>query len=94
MLQEKMYAESAAQYQQILEKSYGNHKSSSRISYLLFLPAKEFCRYHYLRTASAIPLIDDQVRYIKCSDQGNSIQQGDQLISTLIASILGLRMTK
>lgn len=85
MVQEKMYAESAAQYQQILEKSYGNTKAQLGLA---------TCYYYLQKNSAAIIIyeqlqphlsLDDQVRYIKCLIKENSIQQAISLYQQLIA---------
>jgi len=85
MLQEKMHAESAAQYQQILEKSYGNTKAQLGLA---------TCYYYLQKNSAAIIIyeqiqqsltLEDQVRYIKCLVRENSIEQAINLYQQLIA---------
>jgi transitional endoplasmic reticulum ATPase len=84
MLQEKMYAESASQYQQILEKSYGNTKAQLGLATCYFYLQKNSAAiiiYEQLQNLS----LEDQVRYIKCLIRENSIQQAINLYQQLIA---------
>ena len=63
MLQEKMYAESATQYRQILEKSYGNTKAQLGLATCYFYLQKNSAAiiiYEQLQNLS----LEDQVRYI------------------------------
>jgi tetratricopeptide (TPR) repeat protein len=86
MLQEKMYAESATQYQQILEKSYGNTKAQLGLATCYFYLQKNSAAiiiYEQLQNLS----LEDQVRYIKCLIRENSIQQAINLYQQLIYSI-------
>ena len=85
MLEEKMYSESATQYQQILEKRYGNTKAQLGLA---------TCYYYLQKNSAAIIIyeqlqpklsLDDQVRYIKCLIKENSIQQAINLYQQLIA---------
>jgi tetratricopeptide (TPR) repeat protein len=82
MLQEKMYAESAAQYQQILEKSYGNTKAQVGLATCYFYLQKNSAAIIIYEQLQQFLSLDDQVRYIKCSDQGKFNSASDQLIST------------
>src|SRR5688572_31345834 len=85
MLQEKMYPEAAAQYQQILEKSYGNTRAQLGLA---------TCYYYLQKNSAAIIIyeqlqqhlsLDDQVRYIKCLIKENSVQQAINIYQQLIA---------
>lgn len=91
MLQEKMYAESAAQYQKILDKSYGNTRAQLGLA---------TCYFHLQKNSAAIIIYeqlqrqlstDDQVRYIKCLIRENSIQQAITLYQQLIALNPGIK---
>jgi SpoVK/Ycf46/Vps4 family AAA+-type ATPase len=85
MLQEKMYAESAAQYQQILEKSYGNTKAQFGLATCYFYLQKNSAAIIIYEQLQQFLSLDDQVRYIKCLIRENSIQQAINLYQQLIA---------
>src|SRR5688572_15720086 len=85
MLQEKMYAESAAQYQQILEKSYGNTKAQLGLATCYFYLQKNSAAIIIYEQLQQSLSLDDQVRYIKCLIRENSIQQAINLYQQLIA---------
>ncbi|HMK17785.1 MAG TPA: AAA family ATPase, partial [Chitinophagaceae bacterium] len=85
MLKEKMYAESAAQYQQILEKSYGNTKAQLGLATCYFYLQKNSAAIIIYEQLQQFLSLDDQVRYIKCLIRENSIQQAINLYQQLIA---------
>jgi tetratricopeptide (TPR) repeat protein len=84
MLKEKMYAESAAQYQQILEKSYGNTKAQLGLATCYFYLQKNSAAIIIYEQLQQFLSLDDQVRYIKCLIRENSIQQAINLYQQLI----------
>ena len=85
MLQEKMYDESAVQYQQILEKSYGNTKAQLGLATCYFYLQKNSAAIIIYEQLQQFLSLDDQVRYIKCLIRENSIQQAISLYQQLIA---------
>jgi len=85
MLQEKMYAESAAQYQQILEKSYGHTKAQIGLATCYFYLQKNSAAIIIYEQLQPYLSLDDQVRYIKCLIKENSMQQATTLYQQLIA---------
>src|SRR5580765_591337 len=84
MLNEKMYAESAAQYQQILEKSYGNTKAQLGLATCYFYLQKNSAAIIIYEQLQQFLSLDDQVHYIKCLIRENSIQQAINLYQQLI----------
>src|SRR5258705_1679210 len=85
MLHEKMYAESATQYQQILEKSYGNTKAQLGLATCYFYLQKNSAAIIIYEQLQQYLSLDDQVRYIKCLIKENSMQQATTLYQQLIA---------
>ena len=85
MLHEKMYAEAAEQYQQILEKSYGNTKAQLGLATCYFYQQKNSAAIIIYEQLQPYLSLDDQVRYIKCLIKENSMQQATTLYQQLIA---------
>ena len=85
MLREKMYAESAEQYQQILEKSYGNTKAQLGLATCYFYLQKNSAAIIIYEQLQQFLSLEDQVRYIKCLLRENSVQPAINLYQQLIA---------
>lgn len=84
MLDEKMYNEAAEQFQQVLEKSYGNEKAQFGLAECYFA-LKKFSAasiiYEQLQDKLSL---EDQVRYIKCLIKENTIGQAVNLYQQLL----------
>lgn len=86
MMQEKMYADAASQYQEILNRSYGNNKAQLGLA----------ASYYYQQKYSAAIIIyeqqqshlsnDQKVLFIKSLIKENSISQAIDLYQQLLAS--------
>lgn len=85
MMNEKMYDEAAAQYQEILKRNYGNTKAQLGLA----------VGYYHLKKYSAAIIIyeqlplqlskEEQVIFIKCLIRENSIQQAMEIYQQLLA---------
>ncbi|MET0395132.1 MAG: AAA family ATPase [Chitinophagaceae bacterium] len=91
MMQEKMYEAAAAQYQDVLQRSYGN--SGARLGL-----AKAY--YHQQKYSAAIIIyeqlqaqlpLEDQVLFIKCLIKENSMAQAIAVYQPLVALNPGFR---
>jgi SpoVK/Ycf46/Vps4 family AAA+-type ATPase len=84
MLQEKMYDEAAAQFTEILKRSYGNEKAQSGLAE---------CYFHQQKYSTAIIIyeqlqnklsFEDKVKFIKCLIKENSLKQAIELYQQLL----------
>src|SRR5258705_1111052 len=80
-----MDAESETQYQEILEKSYGNTKAQLGLATCYFYLQKNSAAIIIYEQLQQYLSLDDQVRYIKCLIKENSMQQATTLYQQLIA---------
>src|SRR6476620_2479223 len=85
MLAEKMYAEAAAQFQLVLEKSYGNEKAQLGLARCYFSEGKfAAASIIYEQIQDKLPL-PDMVYYIKCLVKDGAIGQAVNHYQQLLA---------
>ncbi len=86
MLAEKMYAEAAEHFREVLQRSYGNTKAQTGLAHCYFNTGKfsaAIIIYEQLQNQLSA---EDTTRYIKCLIKENSMQQAVDLYRRLIVA--------
>ena len=84
MLNEKMYNEAAAQFQQVLEKSYGNEKAQLGLAECYFATKKFSAASIIYEQLQDKLSLEDKVRYIKCLVKENAMSHAVELYQQLL----------
>lgn len=91
LLAEKQYAEAGEQFQQVLQKSYGNVKAQLGLAECYFHLGKfSAAVIIYEQAGDSLPLADE-VRYIKCLIKENALSQATSLYQRLLATHPGFK---
>jgi ATP-dependent 26S proteasome regulatory subunit len=85
MMQEKMYAEAAMQYQEILNKSYGNVKAQLGLAASYFYQEKYSAAIIIYEQLQQELSVNDQVLFIKCLIKEKSISQATNIYQEIVA---------
>jgi SpoVK/Ycf46/Vps4 family AAA+-type ATPase len=86
MMHEKMYAEAASQYQEILKRSYGNNKAQLGLAASYYYQQKYSAAIIIYEQQQSLLSKEEKVLFIKSLIKENSIKQAIDIYQQLLAS--------
>ena len=85
MMEEKLYEEASAQYQEVLNRNYGNARATSGLASSFYYQKKYSAAIVVYEQLQGTLTRDDSTLYIKCLIQENSIPQAIEVYQQLLS---------
>ncbi len=86
MLSEKMYAEAAVQFSEVLQRSYGNTKAQTGLANSYYNTGKYSAALIIYEQLENQLTLEDNIRFIKCLIKEKSMQQAAELYKKVLQS--------
>lgn len=86
LLNDEMYSEAGEQFSDVLKRSYGNLKAQLGLATCYFNTGKYSAAIIIYEQLSGKLPVEDQVRYVKCLIQENSMQQAIEVYQKVLAA--------